>query len=89
MIYRRMQMIVIALLLALVLAAPCTAAAPSLREENDVLFQQLQEVHGLNESQMQAVRRIFSASGYIGQGNPAVARHPATPQQCQGKTRKA
>jgi hypothetical protein len=34
---------------------------------------------------MQVIRRIFLESGYIGQGNPAIARHPVTPQQCQEK----
>lgn len=59
------------------------AVAETLREDNEALFAQLQRIHNLNETQMQAVRKIFSASGYVGQGNPAVARHPLTPEQCR------
>ena len=47
--------------------------------------EQLQRVHGLSDGQMQSIRRIFSDSGYIGQGNPAIARHPVSPQGCQEK----
>ncbi len=75
--------IVIAALLGLALAAPSSSAAQPLREENEALFTELQKVHGLSEDQMQAVRRIFFRSGYIGQGNPAIARHPATSRQCR------
>ena len=61
------------------------SAQPSLPEQNEVLFQQLQSVHQLSEAQMQAIRKIFARSGYIGQGNPAVTQHPVTPQECQAK----
>jgi formylglycine-generating enzyme required for sulfatase activity len=37
---------------------------------------------------MQSLRKIFSASGSIGQGNPAVARHPVSPQECREKLAK-
>ena len=58
-----------------------STAAESLKEQNENLFRQLQQVHGLSDSQMNAIRAIFSKSGYIGQGNPAITRHPATPEQ--------
>jgi len=64
---------------------PSFATAQSLREQNEVLFEQLQRVHGLSDGQMQSIRRIFSNSGYIGQGNPARAKHPVTPQGCREK----
>jgi formylglycine-generating enzyme required for sulfatase activity len=32
---------------------------------------------------MESIRAIFHASGYIGQGNPAITRHPMSPQGCQ------
>ena len=35
--------------------------------------------------QMTAIRSIFSKSGYIGQGNPAITQHPATPEECRVK----
>ena len=57
------------------------AQHPSLQEQNEALFQQLQQVHGLSDAQMAAVRKIFAQSGYMGQGNPAVTRHPVTPEE--------
>jgi hypothetical protein len=57
----------------------------SLREQNEVLFRQLQRVHGLSDAQMSAIRKIFAKSGYMGQGNPAITRHPVTPEEAQAK----
>ncbi len=62
-----------------------SAPAQSLRDQNEILFRQLQAVHGLSEEQMQSIRRIFSNSGFIGQGNPAITRHPVSPEQCREK----
>ncbi len=70
---------------ATILFSQSQPTAQSLKEQNDVLLAQLQKVHGLSETQMEAIRRIFLESGYIGQGNPAIARHPVTPEQCQEK----
>ncbi len=72
-------------LLWLAIFPPSPAIAQSLREQNEALFEQLQRVHGLSGEQMHSIRRIFSDSGYIGQGNPAIAQHPVTPQGCQEK----
>jgi hypothetical protein len=55
------------------------AMAQSLKERNEVLFEQLQKVHGLSEAQMNSIRTLFRESGYMGQGNPAIAKHPMTP----------
>jgi hypothetical protein len=57
----------------------------SLQEQNEVLFRQLQRVHGLSDAQMGAIRKIFAKSGYMGQGNPAIARHPVSPEEAQAK----
>jgi len=57
------------------------AIAQSLKERNEALFEQLQKVHGLSEGQMDSIRTIFRQSGYIGQGNPAIAKHPITPEE--------
>ncbi len=71
------------------LAAAATAHAggggASLERQNTVLLQKLQQVHGLSAAQIARIREIFRRSGFVGQGNPAIARHPATPQQCQAK----
>lgn len=69
-------------------AALIAAAAPAetaLQQQNDVMFRQMQETRGLTEGQMAAIRLIFAASGYVGQGNPAITEHPVTPAECQAK----
>ena len=63
------------------------ASKHPLQQQNEILFTQLQEVHGLSENQMNAIRKIFATSGYIGQGNPAVTEHPVTPEACQAKVK--
>ena len=65
--------------LCLILFSQPVAIAQSLKERNEVLFGQLQKVHGLSEGQMDSIRTLFRESGYMGQGNPAVAKHPLTP----------
>ena len=71
--------------LILIGLSPALAAPQSLQQQNEALFQQLQKVHGLTDSQIHAVRGIFAKSPFIGQGNPAIALHPATPAGCQAK----
>ncbi len=58
---------------------------PAVQEENEALFRQLQRVHGLSDAQMNAIRAIFAKSGYMSQGNPAITRHPVTPEEAQAK----
>ena len=58
------------------------------QQQNEILFRQLQAVHKLSDAQMSAIRKIFAKSGYIGQGNPQVARHPATPEDCEAKLKR-
>jgi hypothetical protein len=60
----------------------------SLADQNEALFRQLHLVHRLSEDQVGAVRKIFAKSGYMGQGNPAIARHPVTPEECQAKLKQ-
>ncbi len=57
----------------------------SLQQQNEILFRQLQRVHGLSDDQINAIRKIFAKSGYIGQGNPAITQHPMTPEESQAK----
>ncbi|HTZ38883.1 MAG TPA: hypothetical protein VMB77_01905 [Syntrophales bacterium] len=76
----RKELIFIGLMVLLLATA---APAQSLRDQNEALFGQLQTVQGLSDAQMQSIRKIFSGSGYIGQGNPAVTRHPVSPQECR------
>ena len=59
-----------------------------LAEQNEALFLQIKKVHGLTDEQMAAVRAIFAGSGYMGQGNPAITRHPVTVEECEEKLTK-
>jgi hypothetical protein len=70
----------LAILCCLLFLTQSTSSAQSLKEANELLFEQLQRVHGLSDEQMKSIRAIFSASGYIGQGNPAITRHPLSPE---------
>ena len=65
--------------LCFIFSSQPAASAQSLQERNEVLFGQLQKVHGLSEGQMDSIRTLFRESGYIGQGNPAIAKHPVAP----------
>jgi hypothetical protein len=80
-------------ILALGLLAYCGligfAQNSALQQQNEALFRQLQTVHKLSDAQMSAIRNIFAKSGYMGQGNPAVTRHPVTPEDCQAKLKQA
>ena len=66
-------------------AGSLCAPSQALEQQNEALFQALQRAHGVSDEQMNALRRIFANSGYIGQGNPAVTQHPVTPEQCVAK----
>ena len=61
----------------------------TLLEQNDSLFREMQEVHRLSDDQVAQLRTIFSASGYVGQGNPAITKHPTTPAECREKVSAA
>ena len=74
---------VIAMLIGSSVQAQSTLAA-----QNEQLLRELQEVHGLKPTQMDRIRAIFAGSRVIGQGNPAITRHPVTPEQCQERLRR-
>ncbi len=67
-------------LLCMALFPPSFVTAQSLRERNEILFEQLERVHGLSGGQMDSIRALFRESGYIGQGNPAITEHPLSPE---------
>jgi formylglycine-generating enzyme required for sulfatase activity len=67
----------------LTLWAGAHAQTPILAERNTELLQQLQQAHELSPEQMSKIRAIFAGSRVIGQGNPAITRHPLTPEQCR------
>jgi formylglycine-generating enzyme required for sulfatase activity len=75
-------------LLTMIAAALVAGAAPaqtSLQQANESLFRQIQSVHDVNAAQMKRLREIFAGSRVIGQGNPAITRHPMTPEQCKAR----
>lgn len=59
---------------------------PTREEANAALLAELARVHHLTPEQVDAIATIFAGSSYIGQGNPAVTRHPMTPEQCRERT---
>ncbi|MEY3253381.1 MAG: hypothetical protein RL227_2354 [Pseudomonadota bacterium] len=73
------------LLVTIAATGVLVAAAPpaTLRETNEALLRRLQHGHGLDDAAVQRVRTIFERSGFIGQGNPALSRHPSSPEQCR------
>lgn len=54
-------------------------------QQNALLFQQLEREHDLTDRQLEAVKAIFARSGFVGQGNPAVARHAMSVAQCRAR----
>jgi len=59
------------------------AQGQTLAEQNEALFKDLKEAHGLTDDQLAKVKSIFAASGFMGQGNPAVTKHPMTTEECK------
>jgi formylglycine-generating enzyme required for sulfatase activity len=74
---------------AIVVGLAGTASAETFSEQNERLFKELQSVRHLSDAQLARVREIFARSGFIGQGNPAVAQHPATPEMCRARLRES
>ena len=71
---------IILVLACLVIALHAPVMSESLSEQHEALFEQLQRVHGLTDVQMKTIRAIFSRSPALGQGNPAITKHPLTPE---------
>ncbi len=75
---------ILAVFVVLLLAETSTAQT-ALQQQNEQMFSQLEQVHRLSEAQMQRIRAIFARSGYVGQGNPAIARHPMSTATCKAR----
>jgi hypothetical protein len=73
----------------LVLPRSATPLPPSAPPRNEALLRDLRRVHGLSDESMRRIQEIFAGSALIGQGNPAVTEHPATPEACVAKLRDA
>jgi len=68
---------------ALLIGAAACAAQSTLVQLNEAMFKDIQDARGLDARQMQRLREIFAASGFAGQGNPAITEHPVTPAACR------
>ncbi len=73
----------IAATLCTVVGVSVNAAQPALVQQNEQMFQLIQQERGLSPQQMEQVRAIFARSGYMGQGNPAISAHPVTEEGCR------
>jgi len=75
--------------LGVLVALAVHAATSALAERNEALYARMREALHLDAGQMAAVRRIFAASGFLGQGNPAIARHPISEAECTERAASA
>jgi hypothetical protein len=82
---RRVLSVALAALVPLLTIPHSPATAQTLKEQNETLLEKIRQVHGLSEAQGAAVGAIFRASGFVGQGNPTVTRHPMSPLACEKK----
>ena len=71
--------------LTLVLMLPVAATAQSLHQRNEAMLNRMQAARDLSDATMARIRKIFAGSQFIGQGNPAVTRHPMTPEQARAR----
>lgn len=71
--------------LALGMAASAVCAQTALQLDNALLLEQIRAIHNLSPAQMAQLRDIFARSSVMGQGNPAVTRHPMTPDECAAR----
>jgi hypothetical protein len=55
----------------------------TLEEQRQKLFGRMRRELGLTEAQMSEVEAIFAASPVLGQGNPAITRHPMSRSECR------
>lgn len=78
-----MWLLRIAVITVMVVGGGHTLEAGSLKARNEAMFRELQQVHDLSDAQMDVIRGIFARSGRMGQGNPAVTRHPVSAQACR------
>jgi len=65
------------------------ARAAETGEARAALLERIREVHAYSPEQMAALRDLFAGSPFLGQGNPAVTRHPMTSEECRTKLETA
>lgn len=60
----------------------------SLEEQNALMLDQIQHVHGIDAEQRKSLETVFAASDVLGQGNPKAAKHAASPKACREELKK-
>lgn len=62
--------------------------ASELEKQREDLLKRFEETHKITPEQDAQLKKVFSGSQFIGQGNPAVTKHAATTEACQEKLKK-
>jgi formylglycine-generating enzyme len=62
---------------------------PTLGEQRRRLFARMRPELGITEDQLRTIEAIFAASPVLGQGNPAISRHPMSRSECRRIRREA
>lgn len=65
--------------------APMVGGAQTLAQNNEAMFRDMQEWRGLSGATMDRIRAIFAGAPQMGQGNPAITRHPMTPAEAAAR----
>jgi hypothetical protein len=60
-----------------------TVSADDLKQQRAELLNQLKQTYSLTPEQFSKISTIIESSSVIGQGNPAVTKHPMTTEECQ------
>jgi hypothetical protein len=77
--------ILAATLSTLLVCVSVNAGQPTLEQQNEQMFQQMQQERGVTPQQMEKRRTIFPRSGFMCQGNPAISVHAVTKDECRKK----
>lgn len=64
---------------------PLGPQAQTLADNNAAMFALMADERGLSGATMARVAEIFAGSPWIGQGNPAITRHPMTPEEAAAR----
>jgi formylglycine-generating enzyme required for sulfatase activity len=72
-------------LLGLAIVGAASAQESAFSAQREEMLIQIQSERHLSGPQMDALRNIFAGSRFIGQGNPRIAEHPISSQECQNK----
>ena len=79
---KRLASLALATTLALL---PLAGTAQTLAQNNERMFAEMQQWRGLSGATMDRIRAIFAGAPQMGQGNPAITRHPMTPEEAAAR----